>query len=792
MAPLQWQQVQAPGFADVSNILRNAAASWTEGFDTLNNAFADAHTAQSQTASNALLPQLAGITNEADIEPFLNDLPNMINSANITPELSQAISGLRDTALGYEQSRASRAQTNASTAGLIGGERRQQTSFDRGIANEDALAGLTNIFMEMGIQSFNQDGIAVDRNNQPIMNNRGQPLTEEEATQTAQAAYSQGAAGAAGSPAGNSSNTPSPRVEAYRNSIAAIESDGSGGYSAVGATHPTMGRALGRYQIMESNIPEWSRAALGRVVSADEFLNSSEIQDAIFDHRFQSYVDQYGEENAARAWFGGPGGIDNPGRTDVHGTLNIGEYGQRFMNGLGQGPSNDNGFRARIDTAAAGVPDNFDWSMGGVVRADQIQGLLNTTIDQATAGSNESRNARNDQQSYIDSLRQFNQDQITFQQSQTDRAEAEATQAEQEAGREAALAALRTASSMSEAQTMLTNNQDLSPQAVAAAQASLGALGSEAQFTPTVTPAGAPSMAAAETALNEFTERNQFELTANEATRINNRARDTIGDTDPAQYLLNTIDNLDMDQGKLRDMISNIARDNEISPAAAAVIMEENIERQGFWQLSDNLFRGKDWGKSYFNEEDANEMIQTAFSPEARRAASEMESTTEQRINSAQTAYNEMQDAQRRIALWAERNGGNWNNAPANLRNQYEQASQTLSQIVSNAGVASPDQEEVVGNVNGQQMTAEMISQLPPQQQQIITDSIAATEYIRNNPRIGSALMQPNITPEERQRVVAQLAMNINRDNSIPPQQKQSILNGLSQMAQGNTGLANN
>lgn len=120
----------------------------------------------------------------------------------------------------------------------------------------------------------------------------------------------------------------------YRDAIASIESAGSGDYAAVGPTHATLGRALGRYQIMEANIGPWSREALGREVSADEFLASPDIQDAVFDHRFGQYVQQFGEEGAAQAWFAGPGGVGKTGRTDSLGT-SVGDYTAKFRTALG-------------------------------------------------------------------------------------------------------------------------------------------------------------------------------------------------------------------------------------------------------------------------------------------------------------------------------------------------------------------------------------------------------------------------------------------------------------------------
>lgn len=124
--------------------------------------------------------------------------------------------------------------------------------------------------------------------------------------------------------------------QAYRDAIASIESAGSGDYSAVGPTNPKLGRALGRYQIMEANIGPWSQEALGRAVTPDEFLANPQLQDAIFDKKFGSYVEQFGPEGAAQAWFAGPGGVGKVDRKDVLGT-NVGEYGSRFLNALGSG-----------------------------------------------------------------------------------------------------------------------------------------------------------------------------------------------------------------------------------------------------------------------------------------------------------------------------------------------------------------------------------------------------------------------------------------------------------------------
>lgn len=137
--------------------------------------------------------------------------------------------------------------------------------------------------------------------------------------------------------------------QAYRDAIASIESAGSGDYSAIGPTNDKLGRALGRYQIMEANIGPWSQEALGRAVTPDEFLADPALQDAIFDKKFGSYVQRFGPEGAAQAWFAGPGGVGKVSRQDVLGT-NVGEYGSRFLNALGSGGGSP--AVAAIDAAA--------------------------------------------------------------------------------------------------------------------------------------------------------------------------------------------------------------------------------------------------------------------------------------------------------------------------------------------------------------------------------------------------------------------------------------------------------
>ncbi len=119
----------------------------------------------------------------------------------------------------------------------------------------------------------------------------------------------------------------------YRGAISAIES--SGNYRALGPQTKSGDRAYGKYQIMGANIPEWTQQVLGRPMTPQEFLADDKAQDAVFDSKFGGYVSKYGPEGAARAWFAGEGGMNDPNRKDILGT-SVEAYGKKFSNALGQ------------------------------------------------------------------------------------------------------------------------------------------------------------------------------------------------------------------------------------------------------------------------------------------------------------------------------------------------------------------------------------------------------------------------------------------------------------------------
>lgn len=135
-----------------------------------------------------------------------------------------------------------------------------------------------------------------------------------------------------GGGAGGISPVAGDGMSTYQDAIAGIESGGR--YDIVGPTHPKLGRALGKYQVMEANVGPWTEKHLGRAMTPEEFLASPEAQDAVFNGEFGSYVEKFGPEGAAQAWFAGPGGVGKMDRKDSLGT-SVASYTDKFRNALG-------------------------------------------------------------------------------------------------------------------------------------------------------------------------------------------------------------------------------------------------------------------------------------------------------------------------------------------------------------------------------------------------------------------------------------------------------------------------
>lgn len=122
--------------------------------------------------------------------------------------------------------------------------------------------------------------------------------------------------------------------------LAAVESRGSGDYSAMGPTIESGmykgDRAYGRYQVMGKNIPSWTKQALGTSLTPEEFLQNPEAQDAVAAYRMQMYYDKHGSwEDAASVWFTGRPLKKATSDNAADQNIDVGEYVSRFQQNWG-------------------------------------------------------------------------------------------------------------------------------------------------------------------------------------------------------------------------------------------------------------------------------------------------------------------------------------------------------------------------------------------------------------------------------------------------------------------------
>lgn len=139
--------------------------------------------------------------------------------------------------------------------------------------------------------------------------------------------------------------------------ISGLESGGD--YESVGRVTKNGDRAYGKYQVMGANVPEWTEATLGKSMTPEEFLKNPEAQEAVFKNKFGEYTQKYGPTGAAKAWFAGERGMNNPNATDVNG-MTVDRYGKGFARAFGQEGAGSNPAVTAISSALRGEPASAD------------------------------------------------------------------------------------------------------------------------------------------------------------------------------------------------------------------------------------------------------------------------------------------------------------------------------------------------------------------------------------------------------------------------------------------------
>src|SRR6478736_1847478 len=114
--------------------------------------------------------------------------------------------------------------------------------------------------------------------------------------------------------------------------------------------------AVGKYHVLKSNVPEWSRAALGRSITWQQFRDSPELQEKIVRHRLKKYFDQYGPRGAASAWYSGNPSLDQSTRSQSGGP-SIKSYVDSVMSRAGRISGTAGATEANASTSFA---DDFE------------------------------------------------------------------------------------------------------------------------------------------------------------------------------------------------------------------------------------------------------------------------------------------------------------------------------------------------------------------------------------------------------------------------------------------------
>lgn len=122
-------------------------------------------------------------------------------------------------------------------------------------------------------------------------------------------------------------------LEDIMKGIAHVESGGD--YNAVGKPNSKGQRAYGKYQVFETNIPSWTKEALGQEMSKEDFLRNTDAQEQVARHFMGQSLDKYGNpDDVASVWFTGRPRSVAGNVSDYTGTSND-AYINKFRQGMG-------------------------------------------------------------------------------------------------------------------------------------------------------------------------------------------------------------------------------------------------------------------------------------------------------------------------------------------------------------------------------------------------------------------------------------------------------------------------
>lgn len=137
-------------------------------------------------------------------------------------------------------------------------------------------------------------------------------------------------------------------LEDLLKSIATVESGGS--YSAIGKPNKKGQKAYGKYQVMDFNIPSWTKEILGYAMTPAQFLKDVGAQEKVAMAKIGDALKKYGNPaDAASVWFSGRPVSKAGNDSDVTGTT-VPQYVKKVLSYMPQQVT-------QVASAATGGPD---------------------------------------------------------------------------------------------------------------------------------------------------------------------------------------------------------------------------------------------------------------------------------------------------------------------------------------------------------------------------------------------------------------------------------------------------
>lgn len=144
-----------------------------------------------------------------------------------------------------------------------------------------------------------------------------------------------------------------PNLEGALAGIAHVETGAEQNpYQAMSKPSPNGDRAHGKYQIMGSNIPSWTKEALGKQMSPDEFIKNPAAQEATAGYMVNNYLNKYGNLNDVYSmWFSGrPMSKVSSGVKDAYGTT-VPQYVKKANEGFNKWSQRMEGMNRALPTS---------------------------------------------------------------------------------------------------------------------------------------------------------------------------------------------------------------------------------------------------------------------------------------------------------------------------------------------------------------------------------------------------------------------------------------------------------